>query len=486
MPMRRCVGILAALALLSVNACSSSSLPGARETPDYIRDLISLPAARAMYLSPPLWPGYTWQNRDTYYADPELMIARLVKSVPQQSSYPFSVEEFPYADLPPAMLAQIRAGRFWINTLRGRQAGAVSCSRQKDPRDIVALMIHEAFHTWGQDDTWAIRHVSEDLASRRGAAYPIHVKPRFYRRKIIKELFTALTVRDPYALNHAAFWQDRLKDCEECGDEECRDEGKWTYYMDILEGTAKYVELTGLASGFADPAGGPAEKDSYLLDYLVGYYNEQWAWEPYRKLDPLAFTIIKDMESYALGPLAGILMDQRGPADWKRRVQDGERPLDVLLEGVSPFAAADDPDLMAQMKEKIDESNKALEPELAAFLDEGRWQDFFWIRCPAQLLGGYLSPAGFVNAAGRDGGVRSFFLFLQAESQDQRVLFKGMTAEMEHETSSFVATVPPSEVLYDPVAGIVSVNDEKLMVQDIPCTRNQDPDGRWWFTLSEP
>ncbi|WP_224771089.1 hypothetical protein [Pseudomonas sp. FEN] len=218
--------------------------------------------------------------------------------------------------------------------------------RLKDPLavpELFSLATHEAFHFYAEAD-W-----THHPGAERSIRYPAIAEPRLYRNQMIRHLLAAVQ-GDADGMERASYWYHRWLS-------EHADESTRTRNTDRSEGGARYVELIAqlLALGLKP---GTVEWQALMLEKL----------RPSSQTEYLA----ADHESYALGALAGHLLDRRG-VNWLPRVARGEIPVSILLDSISPLENPPDESLERRLQAAIAEANRqaaqAFEPFLHRFND---------------------------------------------------------------------------------------------------------------------
>lgn len=209
--------------------------------------------------------------------------------------------------------------------------------------ELFALATHEAFH-FHVEDGWRRLPGAE-----RSIVYPARAEPRLYRNRIIRQLLAAAQGQ-PEGLARASHWYRRWL-------EEHADEARRFHQVDRSEGSAQHVEsIAGLLAQGVRP--GSAQWSSRRLETLTRQ----------GQVDYLA----ADLESYALGDLAGYLLERQG-VDWLPRVAGGETLLAILLEPVAPLAAPADDAMERRIRQAITVANRqaaqAFKPFLQRFND---------------------------------------------------------------------------------------------------------------------
>ena len=186
---------------------------------------------------------------------------------------------------------------------------------------------HEAFHNC--QGAWAPGAGDQEALYVEAERNP---GARLLRVQLIESLRQAILQPDDAAahLSAARWWYDRY--CAEYP-REC----ELATLSDRLEGTARYFDMAlCVRSALGMDADAPALHAAYQA--LV---REDYA------LDAARYDGYADSESYDLGGAACILLELQGASGWQERIEAGETPVAVLLEGVPPVPQAEDPSLAA-------------------------------------------------------------------------------------------------------------------------------------------
>ncbi len=176
--------------------------------------------------------------------------------------------------------------------------------------------LHEAFHFYAQSE-WRIL---EEGRRYEGEVFPLNLDARYYRLQLFNALMVALMQPEQQSvqLGYAAYWLQLWRQI-------APNEDRAGYLNDLVEGSAKYIELVAGARLLS-------QNQSYLgyqkllLQYVHNYYQQQkmlggWA-----------------AEAENIGAIAGILLDiNQDPYVWKESVMSGMLAVDLLLNRVKPI-----------------------------------------------------------------------------------------------------------------------------------------------------
>ena len=183
--------------------------------------------------------------------------------------------------------------------------------------------LHEAFHFYAQSE-W---RVLEDSRHYEGEVFPLNFDARYYRLQLFDALMAALAEpeRQSLFLGHAAYWLQQWRQM-------APNEYRVIYINDLIEGSAKYVELVAsarLLSRNQTLLG----YQQILTQYVHDYYQQQAKWADWTA------------EAENIGALAGILLDStQDPYLWKESVMSGMLPVDMLLNPIRAVQPADKKD----------------------------------------------------------------------------------------------------------------------------------------------
>ncbi|SEH86109.1 hypothetical protein [Pseudomonas asplenii] len=228
----------------------------------------------------------------------------------------------------------------------GEAPPASERQRLKDPLavpELFSLATHEAFHFYVEADWLPLP------GAERSISYPASAEPRLYRNRIIHQLLAAVQGRSE-GLAQASYWYRRWLD-------EHAEEVQRLRQTDRSEGSARHVEsIANLLARGLHPRS--AEGAQLMLEALAHQAQTDF--------------LAADLESYVLGDLAGYLLERQG-VDWLARMAQGETPLAMLLESVTPVAAPADEAMERRIRKAIAAANRqaaqAFEPFLQRFHD---------------------------------------------------------------------------------------------------------------------
>ena len=130
------------------------------------------------------------------------------------------------------------------------------------------------------------------------------------------------------------WWQQRYA-------REFPDDARENRDSDVVEGTAEFAGLLGVELG---RLGCSASDRAAPWRGLRPWVRDLWDKRCWNNLD--YELTVRDVEPYAIGSLAGLILDSRG-VDWWARAAAGETPMEILAGEASPLADHDDAALAA-------------------------------------------------------------------------------------------------------------------------------------------
>ena len=193
---------------------------------------------------------------------------------------------------------------------------------------------HEMVHFYYQKD------VKASADSSRSQIYPIESEPRILRRMIYTILIQAFEnpdKQDEY-LGKAKFWLDKYNT-------EFKDEADSIRATDIAEATARYTENFGMFIGKnLSEEDLRKEAEKYIMKEQI--------------------FIAADKESYEIGYVAGLILDEKHP-NWKENYYStGKGVPEVLLEDVSSVSDEPDKEIVHKITKEVGSSNEAAKAKL--------------------------------------------------------------------------------------------------------------------------
>lgn len=261
-----------------------------------------------------------------------------------------SLQEISNSSLPSTAIESI------YNFFEMNDRTVMSLNMEKGYKEIFQLGIHEFFHHYGQK-TWT----SSQVNGQRGTVYPVTWQPRLYRRMIFENLKKYLEFSQPSDLGRARYWYDRWSN-------ENPSEANST--TDGYEGTAEYVET--LAEVLAN--NGCSATEEQLRSQVAEQVKANFGYS----VSGQDFGL--DNEGYELGGLSSLILRFKANdlSAWNSRISQGETPLQILLESVSPILENAPQELVKTFQESAQRINAERSPLLDK--DIANWLDKSYVR----------------------------------------------------------------------------------------------------------
>ncbi|MDQ0418615.1 hypothetical protein J2Z48_002818 [Croceifilum oryzae] len=198
------------------------------------------------------------------------------------------------------------------------------------------IMTHEAFH--GEQNWSKTPEQSEESP-------PENIKGRIQRLEIVRALRSAVLnpAKEKQYLQAAAWWYKQYK-------EQNPKEHQFVHFYDVIEGSARYFDM---AVHVRSIVGIDAKREDIFKNY--------------QKMIELDYTLTSDrygktqllrdpgIESYDIGGLAGVLLEKHQCPNWTKSVENGIRPLDILLEGINPTPQEKSPEVKKLIEDSLSE-----------------------------------------------------------------------------------------------------------------------------------
>lgn len=360
---RAALGVFSAVLLAPLAACSTSveDSPSATATStasasttfgmaqdEAIAVIAERVAAHWPHMST-LWPGVDYTTHDVimFAVDDqgEATRAWLINTTEHRE---LTAEEYASVPVPPYFLSTEFEGRPSIsvvldlnNPLATPPSAEDSFAHPEvapDPHAgagfMYQLTTHELVHFYYQDEAL------QSAEGNRDTPYPVDVEPRIVRNMLhyrLNRAFADAANRQDH-LGRAKFWQDKWVTAYAQDAEAIR-----TY--DIREGVARYLERAG---DYVDPAQSGDELVSAQTAGLEYQYDTS-----------------VDGESYSLGFVSGLLLDETLPG-WKDSFYaSGKTLVETLLESVTAVEDQEDAVLRERLTTLITEHNESVKDEIA-------------------------------------------------------------------------------------------------------------------------
>lgn len=258
-----------------------------------------------------------------------------------------------------------------------------------DPRGVAEIYrtaTHEIVHFYyqmaasmevGMDQAPLDQTLVEDVAflegpSGRAQPYPVDARPRMYRMMMYRNLVRAYDepAHADAAIGQASYWFNRWQ-------QEYPEESQNTHMIDADEGMARYIENMGVVVGHEN--GNPGDHIEREPDF------------------PSA-----DAESYELGFVAALLLNQRQPA-WKQDfAQAYKSPLQMLLEGIAAREEPLDTQVRGQVQAMVDRLNADAEVQLTNVLQAQADNSVPWLYLDASQVVSSFSARGNLLVNGEE------------------------------------------------------------------------------------
>ena len=468
-PARRWAGALFAIAGLAVTpllaGCAGLDSPRAadREPAAMVAAIIT-PAL--MDCPDRIWPGYRCGNLQALIVDNGAQTAFLWNGNGRGD-----LAEVAYGALPP----DFRKEGWNMGSWQGKPTLSVTPRAYGgDPDTLAYLMIHEGFHHLVQKD-W--RNPAESL---RGSTYPEEWRSRYLRRRIMASLFAAFTGEEPEAaLGRAIWWQKRYA-------REYPDDAWENRDTDVTEGTAEAAGLLGSELGRQ----GCAAPDPQVLEGLRPRIREIWR----KRWDNLEYELtVRDVESYAIGALAGLILESRG-VPWRLRAAAGETPMEILAGEAPPLADADDPVLAARVQEHYGRRNEEFRGIVEGYQAAGRSPEYLRLAIPLDwTVGATLGGKGFLNYRDGRGGFRRLVIATDgdfaAPDRSPRIQIRDALVELEKGaypfggSEGYLVTLVPAASLEPEDDGSFSIGSRSVRAARLRIEIRRDEEGSRWIWL---
>lgn len=411
-----------------------------------------------------IWPGYRWGNLQALMVDNVKGTAFLWNGNGRGD-----LTTVTHGDLPP----DFRKDGWNVGSWQGSPTLSISLRDfGGDPDTLAYLIIHEGFHHLVQN-SW--RNPYESL---RGSTYPEEWHARYLRRRIMASLFKAFTGDDLEALGHAIWW---LKQYEK----EYPDDARENRDTDITEGTAETAGLLGSALGKQ----GCAASNRQILEELRPWIRDLWK----KRWDNLDYELtIRDGESYAIGALAGLILESRG-IPWKERAAAGETPMEILAGEATPLPDVDDPVLAARVWDHYRQRNEEFGSLVGGYLTASGSREYLHLAVPLDwTVGGTLGGKGFLNFRGGKGFRRLVIAAngdFTAADNVPRVRIHDALAELAKgaypfgHAEGYLVTLIPADSLERIDDGSFSIASGTVRATRLRIEIREDEDGGRWIWL---
>lgn len=383
--------LLLSVASLAVNPAAEGEKLDRIQRPSFAHDVATAIVAGVFTCPERIWPGTPWHRFQFLAVDHIGREAWLVRGNDLAIRFAKFAEITPvsYESLP---VPFSQAGSvFAAGNLEGQQTFSVSRRRGADTvGGAVRLAVHEVFHYTGQS-----RFVLPRASAGRGLILPEDAELRYLRRMLLISLKDALV--QGRSLSTAAHWFQKIKQRSATAQRFSN--------VDRTEGAAEYAAAMAAVIARA----GCFASGQSLAAHASLVVSEFWD----TQYQPL-FESWDDIDSYALGAIAGVLLQLQGIEGWQARVEQGESMLEILLEKVAPHAASDDEGLRVRINTHYRAREQQLDLQLDAFFAAMRSNDNTIVAVSIAARSGGFSPTGGFVSAVRDGREARFWLATHA------------------------------------------------------------------------
>lgn len=227
---------------------------------------------------------------------------------------------------------------------------------------------HELVHFYYQSE-----QTSNESGGSRSQEFPVDKTPRLYRRMLYENLIRAYDhpeKKDEY-LGKARYWLDHWQ-------KEYSAEATAIHSTDRNEAPARYTD--NLASFITSEM---TDDDIYRE---AGNYIAR---------DEMFYSA--DAESYEIGNVAALLLDQQAPG-WKDTYYQEKQTIEEkLLEGVAPLADEIDPAVETKLTEALDAYNENTKKEIADIISAEADKDIAYLKLDISALTSSMAAAGMLT-----------------------------------------------------------------------------------------
>lgn len=302
------------------------------------------------------------------------------------------MRKVPAKDLEQAEVEVPRPDAFDVVTWQGkpslilRPPQDLGAEQKPDPTGLTApqptaytfgLASHEEFHPYVQQRPkapWTSLQKLQESAADRTELYPLQAQPRVARAMVYNSLLTALQKPDQRGehLSRAAYWSDTWA-------EDYPEDAKGQEATDLLEGTAKYFELSAIAMAAVKNPDDAAQIRSYIAETL----------KPMKVAS-------KGIEPYAIGAVALLNADAQGRDLKKALTTQPTTPLAALLKGVTRSGAQRAPkDVSEGIRKGVATTNKELSASIDPFVADVQDKTKTVLMLPVESISGSFGGKGF-------------------------------------------------------------------------------------------
>lgn len=281
----------------------------------------------------------------------------------------------------------------------------------------------------------------------RAQSYPLQAAPRLYRQMVYQNLIMAAEnpAERERALQQARYWQDRWQT-------EFPQEIKDIRTTDIAEGTAKYIENLGFVI--------QKDMDQKTLWQKAGALIERDALFP-----------SSDAESYDLGFVACLLLDQTKPGWQADFYQQGKTPVDALLQGFAPLQQEAPLEISKKVTAEIDAINQEAQEDMKDVIKARQDSSIPWLELDVtDTQNSNESRANFL--LGQDDVLTGFGAQYRVQGVSLRLKGVSVVTTVK-EDGSLLFSLPLTQphVVKD---GHLSVNTDQAQAENLLVTQRQE------------
>ena len=275
-----------------------------------------------------VWPGYDYTNHNflIFYLD-EKGVVKEAKLLNVNENRSLRKKE--YENITPPNPEGYDQIQFQAKPSIVMSVDDAVMKAEDSVNELYKTATHEMVHFYYQKD------VQTSAESSRSQIYPIEREPRILRRMIYTRLIQAFEKpdrQDEY-LGKAKFRMDKYND-------EYKSEADRIRATDIAEATARYTENFGIFIG-------------------KNLSQEDIRKEADKFIRKEQIFIAADKESYEIGYVAGLILDEKNP-NWKENFYaTGKGIPEVLLANVTPIPDELDKKIEDNITKKVNSTNKA-------------------------------------------------------------------------------------------------------------------------------
>ncbi len=297
-----------------------------------------------LHCSDQVWPNYNWNDVTVYFTDRD-----------KQKAYRWDAVSGIYETTYKTVKPEFTANSYGYSRPGEKKELALSLTDDDDRyvpisptsvSSLIQLAIHEGFHAFGQP---SFTLQDNNPGAARKVYYPTDYMPRYLRYALAMKLLEYVHSRSDGALAQARDLLDQYQ-------RDYSEESSRIAIIDILEGSAQYVQFKAAAVAMDNCAGNQAELPAVFTKLLAGTFGDN-----FNLLNTAA------AESYVIGSLAGLALHLDGQSGWEKRVEQGETPQEILLKNITPIPAEVDNEKLNEAKTNAAEKNAKIKVALNEF-----------------------------------------------------------------------------------------------------------------------